>query len=119
MLAVAERTGASSLLQSFLAFLIDRRRLVQFEAIRAEYGRLADERAGLTRAVVRSAEALSSEQLDALRRALSTRVGRDVELAVEVEPELLGGVVAQVGDLVFDGSVRTQLRQLHERLARG
>jgi F-type H+-transporting ATPase subunit delta len=115
--AVAERLGASPLWKSFLSYLVDRRRLVQFEGIRAEYERLADERAGKTRASVRAASELSDEQRQRLQRALSARVGREVELAVEVDPGLLGGLVAQVGDVVYDGSLRTQLRQLRERLA--
>jgi F-type H+-transporting ATPase subunit delta len=117
MAGVAERLGGSALLRSFLSYLIDRRRLVEFAAIRAEYARLADERAGVTRATVRSASELSEGQRERLRRALSARVGRDVQLAVQVDPGLLGGLVAQVGDVVFDGSLRTQLRQLRESLA--
>jgi F-type H+-transporting ATPase subunit delta len=116
--AVADRFGASPLLKNFFSFLIDSRRLVQFDAIRAEYGRLADERAGLIRATVRVAGELSDEQRERLRRALAARVGRQVELAVQVDPSLLGGLVAQVGDVVYDGSLRTQLRQLRESLAR-
>jgi F-type H+-transporting ATPase subunit delta len=116
--AVADRLGASALIKSFFSLLIDQRRLIQFDAICAEYGRLADERAGLTRATVRAAGELSDEQRERLRRALSARLGREVELAVEVDPSLLGGLVAQVGDVVYDGSLRTQLRQLREGLAR-
>lgn len=115
--AVADRLGASALFKSFLSFLIDRRRLLQLDAIGAEYGRLADEGAGLTRATVRAATELTDEQLERLRRALSARVGREIVLAVEVDAGLLGGLVAQVGDVVYDGSLRTQLRQLRESLA--
>ena len=117
MAAVAERLGAAPLLRSFLSYLIDHRRLVDFAAIRDEYGRLADERAGIVRATVRAASELSDEQRERLRRALSGRVGREVQLAVSVDPALLGGLVAQVGDVVYDGSLRTQLRQLRESLA--
>jgi F-type H+-transporting ATPase subunit delta len=116
--AVAEKLGASPLLRHFWSYLIDRRRLVQFDVIRAEYDRLADERAGVVRAQVRSASELSDAQRERLQRALSARVRRRVALDVAVEPELLGGLVAQVGDLMFDGSLRTQLRQLGASLAR-
>ena len=112
----AEQIGASPLLRSFYAFLIDQRRLVDTGAIRDEYERLADALAGLTRATVRSATPLRPEQLDKLKTALSRRVGHDVELEVEIDPELIGGLVAQVGDLVLDGSLRTQLRQLRASL---
>lgn len=117
--AVARRLGASELVRHFLAFLIDQRRLVDFEAIRSAYEELADEAAGVTRAEVRSASELDDAQQERLRRALAARTGSEVELRVRVEPELLGGVVAQVGDLVFDGSLRTQLRQLHATLIQG
>jgi len=117
--AVAERMGAGALLRHFYQVLIAHRRLVDIEAIRAEFSRLADEQAGLRRAQVRTARPLTDSQLERLRRALAARIGQDVELEVEVDPELLGGLVAQVGDLLLDGSVRTQLRQLRSSLASG
>jgi F-type H+-transporting ATPase subunit delta len=117
--AVAERLGASSLLRRFLSFLIDQRRLVDFESIEAEYRRLADAAAGITKARVRSAAPLSDAQRERLQRALQGQVGGRIELALEIDPSLVAGAVAQVGDLVFDGSLRTQLRQLRASLARG
>jgi len=116
--AVAERLGASPLLRHFYTFLIDQRRLVSFDTIVDDYGRLADAEAGLTQARVRSASPLRDDQLDRLRSALSARTGMRVELEVEVDEALLGGVVAQVGDLVFDGSLRSQLEQLRANLVR-
>ena len=85
----------------------------------AEFARLADEQAGVRRAQVRTARPLSDAQLERLRRALAARLGHEVQIEVEVDPELLGGLVAQVGDLLLDGSVRTQLRQLRASLATG
>ena len=116
--AVAERLGLSPVLRSFFSFLIDQRRLVDFDTIRHEYGRLADEEMGISKARVRTASPLREEQLARLQQALSTRTGRQVELEVEVDEDLLGGVVAQVGDLVFDGSLRSQLEQLRANLVR-
>ena len=113
---VTQRLGASTAVQSFFSLLIDQRRLVDFPAIREEFERLASEDAGLRRAEVVSAGALRDDQLERLRRALSTRTGGEVEISARVDPSLLGGVVAKVGDLVFDGSLRTQLRQLRANL---
>jgi F-type H+-transporting ATPase subunit delta len=104
--------------RSFFSLLIDQRRLVDFPAIRDEFERLASEDAGLRRAEIVSAGALRDDQLEGLRRALSNRTGSEVEITVRVDPSLLGGVIAKVGDLVFDGSLRTQLRQLRANLAR-
>jgi F-type H+-transporting ATPase subunit delta len=116
--SLAERMGASLVLRHFYAFLIDQRRLVDFETIEAEFEQLADEAAGLRKARVRSAAPLSSEQAARLKRALEARVGGDVALEMDVDPGLIGGVVAQVGDTVYDGSLRSQLEQLRSSLAR-
>ncbi len=115
---VAEGIGASPTVRSFFSLLIDQRRLVDFPAIHEEFDRLASEDAGLRRAEVVSASTLGEDQLERLRRALASRTGGEVEVAVRVDPSLLGGVIAKVGDLVFDGSLRTQLRQLRANLTR-
>jgi F-type H+-transporting ATPase subunit delta len=116
---VAERIGASKLLRNFLSFLVDQRRLVDWAAIEAEYQRLADEAAGLSQARVRSASPLTAVQRERLQRALEQKSGGKVELVVELDPTLLGGAVAQLGDVVYDGSLKTQLQQLRASLARG
>lgn len=113
---VAARLNASGLLLRFYAYLIDRRRLVDFDAIEAEFVRLADEAAGRTKAKVKTAQPLSDAQRARLSRALAVRAGRAVELEIEVDPELVGGLVAQLGDTVYDGSLRTQLVKLRSAL---
>jgi F-type H+-transporting ATPase subunit delta len=50
---------------------------------------------------------------------LSQRTGKAIDLSVHVDPSLIGGVIATVGGLVFDGSIRTQLSQLHSTLTQG
>lgn len=117
--AVAQRLGAGPTLQNFLAYLVDQRRLIDFEAIHAHYQRLAAEAEGRVEARVRTATPLDDEARQRLTRALAARTGREVRLRVEEDPDLIGGVVAQVGDLVFDGSLATQIRQLRANLARG
>jgi F-type H+-transporting ATPase subunit delta len=59
---------------------------------------------------------MDDRRKDRLRLALSERTGQEVRLEIEIDPELIGGVVAKVGDLVFDGSLRTQLTQLRSNL---
>jgi len=114
--AVAERLEASALVKRFYAYLIDQRRLVDFDTIEAEFVRLADQAAGRAKARVRTAQPLSAEQRERLERALAARAGRTVELEVEVDPMLVGGLVAQLGDTVYDGSLKTQLSQLRSAL---
>jgi len=67
-------------------------------------------------AEVRSAVPLSDDQRDRLAKALSDNLGREVEVKVIVDPDVLGGLVARVGDIVIDGSVRHRLEQLKEAI---
>lgn len=67
-------------------------------------------------AVVRTAVALTADQTTRLEAALVKATGRKVNLKVVVDPSVLGGVVATVGDTVIDGSVRTRIEQLKSRL---
>ena len=119
LVALCDQQGSSRLVRNFYAFLVDQRRLVDFEGIRAEYDRLADEAAGRVQAQVTSASPLADDQRDRLRRALAQRTGKEIELEVSVDPALLGGAIATVGGLIFDGSLRSQLRQLRTSLTRG
>jgi F-type H+-transporting ATPase subunit delta len=116
---VCRLIGSSTNVRNFLLFLVDQRRLVDYEAIRGEFDRLADESAGRMQAEVVAAVPLDDRQTERLRAALSARTGLEIELEVRVDPELIGGVIAAVGGLVFDGSLRTQLSQLRDTLTRG
>ena len=116
--ALTTRLGASRTVANFFGYLVDRRRLIDFESIYEEYGRLADAAAGRVRAKVVSAVRLRDDQRERLRRALAARTGKQVELEEGVDPSLLGGAVASVGGVVFDGSLRTQLAQLHGSLTK-
>ena len=78
----------------------------------ARFGELADAHLGRLRARLTSAVALDPGRADALAGRLSDMTRATVLLERSVEPALLGGVVAQVGSLVYDGSVRTQLDDL-------
>ena len=71
---------------------------------------------GLEVAEVRSAVALSSDQQTRLAAALTKATGKQLNLKVVVDPSVIGGVVATVGDTIFDGSVRTRIDQLKSRL---
>jgi len=116
---VAQKENLSALLANFGSYLIDRRRLIDFPDIVQEFNRLADEDEGLLTAKVRSASPLDAEREQRLQRALSERTGRTVRLDVEHDPGLIGGAIATVGDLVIDGSLRTQLSQLRATLMKG
>ncbi len=119
LIGVCDRGGLSRSVRNFFSYLIDQRRLVDFAGIRDEYERLADEAAGRVRAELRSASPLDAQQRERVTAALARRTGKQIELTVHVDPTLLGGVIATVGGLVFDGSLKSQLSQLRATLIKG
>jgi F-type H+-transporting ATPase subunit delta len=116
---VCARAGCGDTVRNFLTFLVDQRRIVDYDGIRGEYERLADEAAGRVRAEVVAASPLNARQTERLRAALSACTGHQIDLEVAIDADLIGGAVAVVGGLVFDGSLRTQLSQLRDTLTRG
>lgn len=83
----------------------------------AAFSRAAAARRGQAVAHVRTAVELSADQRERLRRALAESTGRDVELKVVVDPEVVGGVLVTVGDTVIDGTVSRQLDRARSWLA--
>jgi F-type H+-transporting ATPase subunit delta len=111
---------ASPLLRKFVGVLNQNNRLDLLPAIAAAYREALDERAGRVRVWVRSAAPLGDNERDELRRTLAQSLGKEPILAVRVDPELLGGLMIQVGDRVYDSSVRSRLDALRTQLlARG
>jgi F-type H+-transporting ATPase subunit delta len=119
VLEVAGRLELSPLTRNFLALVAQRRRLDLLGDILAAYRARVDEAAGRVRARVRSAVPLGDAERASLREQLGRRLGQTVLLDTEVDPELLGGFVAEVGSRVLDVSVAGQLTALRERITRG
>ena len=113
---ILPRVAPTPEVQRFVLLLLDRRRIVLLPAIARAYRDLTDAELGRVRADVVSAQELNPATLDRVRRSLEQRTGKKVLINSTVDPELIGGVVARVGDLVLDGSVRTQLADLRDKL---
>src|SRR5947208_6026335 len=89
---------------NFVGILLDRNRLPLLDEIIAEYQRLLDQRLGIVRARVTAARALDPAQQQALSARLAELTGKQVRMEVAVDPSLIGGVIAQVGSTIYDGS---------------
>ena len=101
---------------NLLGFVIEQGRARQLEKIAEGVSRMAAERRRKVVAEVRTAVPLTDEQRQRLAETLARATGKQVELKVLVDPEVIGGAVARVGDQVFDGSVRSRLEAAKERL---
>ena len=116
---IIEKIGLSTIMTSFLLLVFDKGRIGYISDINDYYQQLADELKGVARASLVSATKLSSGTIDKIRKTLSTKTGKDIVLEVEQDPGLIGGIVTRIGDLVLDGSIKTQLLNMRESLKRG
>jgi len=114
-----DRLGLSRVMQSFLLLLFDKGRIGFIDSIDEFYQKLADELKGVARATVTSATRLSADAVEKIREGLSRRTGKKIILEINQDPSLIGGVVTRIGDLVLDGSIKTQLLGMRESLKRG
>ncbi|MBK9033527.1 MAG: ATP synthase F1 subunit delta [Myxococcales bacterium] len=116
--ALLARLAAQPLTKTFCNLLLDNERLAVVPDIAREVDAMVEERAGRVAAEVVSATVLTPAQVTQLTATLERLSGKKVVLSKREDPTLLGGVVAKVGDVVYDGSLRTQLRVLRDELSR-
>ena len=116
---VISKLEISQVMESFLLLLFAKGRIGFLDSIADFYQKIADELKGVARASLVSASELSSETIDKIRQALAKKTGKEIILTVDQDKALIGGIVTRIGDLVLDGSVKTQLLNMRESLKRG
>jgi F-type H+-transporting ATPase subunit delta len=108
--------GLHPLVANTLRLLNDRDRIAEVPAIARVFQDMVDAKVGRVRALVTSATALPQDMVQQLADSLSKATNKQVALEAKLDPTLLGGLVAQVGNVVYDGSLRTQLATLRREL---
>src|SRR5262245_37870090 len=101
----------------FLLLLLERDRLGHLAGVVSGYRRLLNEAKGRVEAKVVSASALESGLAERVRAQLQRMSGKDVVMTQEVDPGLLGGMTVELAGRVYDGSIRTQLEKMKQRIA--
>jgi len=112
----AELPDLQPQVRNLVQILLHRDRLELLPEIAAAYRELLNRTRGIVTAQVTTAVPLSDEQRVLLAERLGDYVGRQVHLETSVDPSIMGGVVARIGDLLLDGSVRGRLEALRRRL---
>jgi F-type H+-transporting ATPase subunit delta len=102
----------------FLCILLERDRLAYLPSIVARYRRLLNDASGRVEAKVVGATALEPAMVERLLEVLRAISGKEVVLHQETDPALIGGVLVELEGRVYDGSVRTQLENMKQRIAR-
>jgi F-type H+-transporting ATPase subunit delta len=113
---IAAAAGIAGLAKNLLELLAARGRLSYVPAVADQLDALIEASQGIMAGKVRSAVEMSAEEVAVLSASLAKRVGGRVRLTQEVDPSLLGGVVATVGGRTFDASLRTQIERFKNEL---
>jgi len=113
-----QRIGAEPHTKNLVYLLLDGERLGSLEAISREVDAMIEAKAGRMSAEITSARPLDATQLSQIITSLEKLSGKKVAVTRREDPDLLGGVVAKLGDTVYDGSLRTQLRTLRDEITK-
>ena len=114
--SILQKINISQTTSNFLKLLADKGRMLILPEIENAYRQLMDETLKRTQVVVKTAFPLSAELSEKLRDRLEEMTGKKVEMAMSEDASLLGGIVVSVGDTLYDGSIKTQLRNIRNLL---
>jgi F-type H+-transporting ATPase subunit delta len=116
MTHLIEAMKAPAMMANFFNLLVQKRRADVLLDIAEVFRALVDEDRNVCQGKVISATEISSDLNDKIKATLEKITGKQVVVANEVDPAIIGGIIARVGDLVLDGSIKTQLKGLEESI---
>jgi len=116
MNALIEKVQPPKTIANFLRLLVDNYRLHQLGDIVEAFDLELDRRIGVVGAQVTTAAPISEQERKALSDKLNQMTGKQVRLEFHSDPEIIGGVVTRIGSVIYDGSIRNQLRQIETKL---
>lgn len=116
---LSESLSLSPSVGRFLKILVNTRNVKRLEDISAAYSRLEDELAGRIRATVESPVDLPPELAEEIRKKLGEARGREVLVSFSKNPALIGGLVIKLDNTILDGSLKTQLELMKEKILEG
>jgi len=113
------RTRPTTTTANFLRVLVRNRRLGSLSEINSRFESELESRSGNVQVNVTSARELNESEKSELMKNLAKVTGKQIKPAYKVDAEMIGGVVTQIGSTVYDGSIRTKLKNLREELING
>ena len=114
--AIEARLGGSPLTLIFLRVLLVNYRMPLLEEVVQAFHSIANDRMGVVQVIISSASHLSEAEREGVASRFRELTGKQVELEFRIDSELLGGILAQIGSTVYDGSVRGNLVRIREQL---
>jgi F-type H+-transporting ATPase subunit delta len=113
---VISRLGMPEAGRNFLHLLFDKARIDELPAVARELGRLSDLKQNRLRAEVVSAIPISEATLMQLKSSLERITGKVLVISKREDSSLIGGMVTRVGDMMYDGSIKTQLNRMKDKM---
>lgn len=114
---LAARMGASRIVRNFLFIVTDNQRTHLLPEMMESFEEVIRQRLGVAEALVTSASELSATQKATMQQTLERLTGKKIQAKYSLDPALLGGVVVRIGDTVYDGSVKSRLKELRAKLS--
>ena len=102
-----------------VGLLVERGKIDRIGDVAREFRRLLNQQNGVVEALATAAAPLTADETEALQKKIAQMTGSTVDLRVEVDESLIGGLTVRVGDTLYDASVRGRLERLRERLVAG
>lgn len=116
---VAGQLKFEKILANFVKLLVEKKRIGDIVAINEVFQMILDEKVGRIKAEVILPSEADKGEIEEIKKGLEKATGKEVVLDVSIDPALLGGVVARVGSIIYDGSIRTQLENIKNNIMRG
>ena len=114
---IVAKQGAGRIIRNFLFVIVDHHRAHMLPEIIAAVQDVIRQRQGIAEAEISSAVELSAAQKTELAKTLGRLTGKRIEPKYSLDPALLGGAIARVGDTIYDGSLRSRLAEMRARLS--
>ena len=119
IIQILEKMKAPPLVQTFMRYLLAKRRIMLLPEIEQAFSQLVMEKLGKLEADVTVAEELSKSNLKELEEKISSYSGKTVSVTQHTDPSILGGIITRIGSVVIDGSIRNQLTRVRQSIIRG
>ncbi len=116
---VVAKMELSTGMGKFIYLLLEKGRIIYLPQIDANYRRFADDLSGVVRVKINAANKLTKKRTGEIQASLEKQTGKQIVLSVDIDKSLIGGLQAEMGGKLFDGSVKTQLKRIADTLAKG
>jgi len=116
---ILKKIKVSKLVDTFIRYLLAKRRIVLLPNIERAFNLLLQEKLGRIEAGITVAQEIPEVTVGTLEKAISRYSGKEVSVNITIDPAIIGGIVTRIGSVVIDGSIHTQLNQIRQSIIRG